>query len=108
MLLAARTGAVILGDTCIRQGCQSARQIAAAMQEIDDDHLFGIVDEDHEMLSGPGETQILGKCRIDKAATVLRKGRASSYLRAVGYQIVGIGGGLPRSEGLQRPARDLG
>lgn len=108
MLLAARTGSVILGDTCVRQGCQSARQIAAAMQEIDDDHLFGIVDEDDKMLSHPGETQILRKRGIDKAATVLRKDRASSYLQAVSDQIVGIGSGLPRSERLQRPARDLG
>ncbi len=65
MLLAARTGSVILGDTCIRQGCQSARQIAAAMQEIDDDHLLGIVDEDDEMLSRPGKTQMLRKRRIN-------------------------------------------
>jgi hypothetical protein len=78
------------------------------MQEIDDDHLLGIVDEDYKMLSRPGEKQNLRKRRIDKAATVLRKGRASSYLRAVGNQILGIGGALPRFKGLQRPARDLG
>ena len=46
-----------------RQVGQPSRQIGAAVQEIDDDHLLRVFDEDHKVLACPREPQILGQIK---------------------------------------------
>ncbi len=77
------------------------------MQEIDDDHLLGVLDEDDEMLAAAREAQILGQIRIDDPTAVLRHGRTGRDLRAADDQVILIGRRLSRAEGLKGPVRDV-
>jgi hypothetical protein len=40
------------------------------VQEIDDDDLFGILDEDDEMLTRANKAQVLGQVRVDEPTAI--------------------------------------
>jgi len=80
-----------------------SRQVGSAMQEIDDDHLRGILDEDDEVLTRSCEAQILGQVWVDEPPAVLRRGGARCDVPARGNQVFLIGRGLSRPECLERP-----
>jgi hypothetical protein len=41
------------------------------VKEINDDHLPGLLDEDHEMRARPRKAQILGQVRVDQPPAIL-------------------------------------
>jgi hypothetical protein len=53
-----------------------ARQVGSAVQEVNDDDLYGLFDKDDKMLSSARKTQIFGQIRIDDPAAILRLRRA--------------------------------
>ena len=54
-----------------RQVGQPSRQVGAAVQEIDDDHLLDLLDKHHEMLACPREAQVLGQGGVDEPTAIL-------------------------------------
>ena len=86
---------------------QPSRRVGAAMREIDDDHLRGILDEGDEMLPGADEARVFRQIRINQSAAILRQSRARRDLLTAGNQVFLIGRRLPRSEGFVRPDCNL-